>query len=141
MILLQGFVFGRGLIESLARKTAAPTASTARFSYRNRTQRRIGMHRVFINAINPYETRELLHRLRGCSVGHLASGTATTDSSSKLLKELLKDEVWLVNFHPSSFVFIMDSVKRKCSLSFKLFARNTGVVLNFSRVYEDQASK
>lgn len=93
MVLLQGLVFGRVLMESLARKGAAPAATAVRLSHRNRTQRRSGMHRGFRQTTNPYESKELLQRLGRCSIRHLSSGTATV-LSSKSLEELLKDEVW-----------------------------------------------
>lgn len=93
MVLLQGLIFGRALMESLARRAAAPAATTVRFSHRNRTQRKGGLYRGFRRTTNSYEAGELLKRLERCSVRHLSSG-ATTMPSSESLKELLKDEVW-----------------------------------------------
>uniref|UniRef100_A0A0R3RSW6 Transmembrane protein 186 n=1 Tax=Elaeophora elaphi TaxID=1147741 RepID=A0A0R3RSW6_9BILA len=115
MVLLQGLVFGRALMESLARKGAAPTAATIRLSHRNRAQRKNGMHRGFKYATNPYESRELLQRLGRCSVRHLSSGTAAV--SSKSLNELLKDEVWIPVYRFRGIHYSVLAAKMKLALT------------------------
>ncbi|EFO17301.1 hypothetical protein LOAG_11198 [Loa loa] len=116
MVLLQGLVFGRVLMESLARKGAAPTAATVRLSHRSRTQRRGGMHRGFKYTTNPYESRELLQRLERCSVRHFSSETTTT-SSSKLLEELLKDEIWIPVYRFRGIHYSVLATKMKLALT------------------------
>ncbi|VDN07829.1 unnamed protein product [Thelazia callipaeda] len=91
MVLLQGLICGRVLMNSLAQKGAAPVVAT---SHRVRTFRRKGNHhRNDDGAVNPYEASELLQRLGGCSVRHFSSKTSA--SASQSLEELLKDEVWI----------------------------------------------
>lgn len=109
MVLLQGLIFGRALMESIARRGAASATATASLSHRNRTQRKGVVHRELKRTINPYESRELLRRLERCSVRHLSSGTTT--ASSKSLKEFLKDEVWLVGFYSLFVIFMKDSLR------------------------------
>ncbi|KAL3985197.1 hypothetical protein ACH3XW_37625 [Acanthocheilonema viteae] len=115
MVLLQGLVFGRALMESL-RKGTAPAATAVRSSHRNRTQRKNGLYRGFKRATNPYESKELLQRLERCSVRHLSSGM-TTASSSKSLKELLKDEVWIPVYRFRGIHYSVLAAKIKLALT------------------------
>ncbi|VDM08590.1 unnamed protein product [Wuchereria bancrofti] len=116
MVLLQGLIFGRALMESLARKGVTSTATTVRLSHRNRAQRRNGMHRGFKHTVNPYERKELLQRLGSCSVRHLSSGTAAA-SSPKSLNELLKDEVWIPVYRFRGIHYSVMATKMKLALT------------------------
>ncbi|VIO98050.1 Phospholipase D. Active site motif family protein [Brugia malayi] len=116
MVLLQGLIFGRALMELLARKGPTPTATAIRLSHRNRAQRKNGMHCGFKHTVNPYERKELLQRLGSCSVRHLSSGTAAA-SSPKSLNEFLKDEVWIPVYRFRGIHYSVMATKVKLALT------------------------
>ncbi|VDK63351.1 unnamed protein product, partial [Onchocerca ochengi] len=116
MVLLQGLVFGRVLMEAMARNGAAPAATNVHLFHRNRTQRRGMMHHGFKHTTNPYESSELLQRLERCSARHLSSRT-TALSSSKSLKELLKDEVWIPVYRFRGIHYSAVAAKMKLALT------------------------
>ncbi|CAG9539881.1 unnamed protein product [Cercopithifilaria johnstoni] len=116
MVLLQGLVFGRAVMESLARRGVVPAATTVRLSHRNRAQRKSGLYRGCKRTTNPYESKELLQRLERCSVRHLSSGT-TIVSSSKSLEELLKDEVWIPVYRFRGIHYSVLAMKMKLALT------------------------
>uniref|UniRef100_A0A915PNA5 CDP-diacylglycerol--glycerol-3-phosphate 3-phosphatidyltransferase n=1 Tax=Setaria digitata TaxID=48799 RepID=A0A915PNA5_9BILA len=119
MVLLQGLVFGRALMESLSQKGVAPATATVRLSHRIRVQRRGRVNRLFKRAItNPYETNEMLQRLGRCSVRHLSSGMSAT-SSSESLEEFLKGENWIpvYRFHGIHYSVLASKIKLALTVS------------------------
>ncbi|OZC10720.1 hypothetical protein X798_02142 [Onchocerca flexuosa] len=121
MVVLQGLVFGRVLMEALARNGAATAATNVHLFHRNRTQRRGMMHHGFKHTTNPYESRELLQRLGRCSARHLSSRT-TALLSSKSLKELLKDEVWIPVYRFRGIHYSVVAAKMKLALTISSIA-------------------
>ncbi|KAM3717735.1 CDP-diacylglycerol--glycerol-3-phosphate 3-phosphatidyltransferase [Dirofilaria immitis] len=121
MVLLQGLVFSRVLMESLARKGASPAASSLHLSRRNRTQRRSMMYHGFKHTKNVYETRELLQRLERCSSRHLTSRTTSAPSSNSL-DELLKDEIWIPVYRFRGIHYSVLATKIKLALTISSIA-------------------
>lgn len=91
MVLLQGLIFGRALMDSLARHGAHPAASALRQSHSIRGRRRINCR---VSRANPYETSELLARVGGNSIRHLSKHA---DSASQLPIKSLENEAWWVD--------------------------------------------
>ncbi|VDK71558.1 unnamed protein product [Litomosoides sigmodontis] len=112
MVLLQGLIFGRALMESVARRGAAPAATTVRFSNRNRAQRKGGFRRT----TNSYEGSELIKRMERCSVRHLSS-RVTPVSSSESLEKLLKDEIWVPVYRFRGIHYSVLAAKIKLALT------------------------
>ncbi|VDN34141.1 unnamed protein product [Gongylonema pulchrum] len=122
MVLLQGLVFGRILMDSLARRGARPTVATARqlMLQRPRTGRRVAVHRRFKRtATNPFEANELLNRLGGSSIRCLSSkaATASTSSAATSAADALKDEVWIPVYRFRGIHYGVVAAKTKLALA------------------------